>query len=85
MGGWTPTYEGDPCQGGHPGFHTMGQEDGQTVPRCNRCGRVVVLRPCGCTEHQGSALGRSYCPVRMRMDHQDVEQMARAGILLPVE
>lgn len=86
FGGWTPTYEGDPCQGGHPGFHHIAphlEADGNTitqVPRCNRCGRVMDLRRCGCPEHENSQLSRSYCPTRVRQDQTEVLRMARLGI-----
>lgn len=70
FGGWTPTYEGDPCGGGHVGHYA--DENGDE--RCNRCGRLVDLRRCLCGEetHRGS-VARSYCPLRMRFDQRDAE------------
>jgi hypothetical protein len=75
FGGWTPTHRDDPCGGGHVGYY---MEDG--VARCNRCGRLVDLRPCGCgkTGHEG--LGRSYCPNRIAWDQREVAALVRHGV-----
>ncbi len=66
FGGWTPTYEGDLCQGGHP--------QSITDHECGRCGRKVDPFPCLCgdPDHRGQ-LSRSMCPTRMRFDKRDAE------------
>lgn len=67
FGGWTPTYEGDPCKGGHP---PQSVQDG----KCGRCGRSVDPRRCLCGEESHrSGLSRSMCPTRMRFDQRDAE------------
>lgn len=73
FGGWTPTYEGDPCGGGHVGNY----QDENGDERCHRCGRLVDLRRCLCGEESHrSGLSRSYCPNRMRFDQRDAEDHA---------
>lgn len=68
FGGWTPTYEGDMCQGGHPPQSITDNE-------CGRCGRKVDPAPCLCGDptHRGQ-LSRSMCPTRMRFDKRDAEE-----------
>lgn len=73
FGGWTPTYEGDMCKGGHPGpQHLLNGR-----PTCNRCGRHLDLRRCLCGEEtHRSGLSRSFCSNRMRFDQRDAEDHA---------
>lgn len=68
FGGWTPTYEGDPCMGGHP---PQAVREG----RCGRCSRAVDERRCLCGDpsHRGG-LSRSMCPTRMRFDQRDAQE-----------
>lgn len=67
FGGWTPTYDGDMCKGGHPP---------QSIKDyvCGRCGRTIDARRCLCGDplHRGG-LSRSMCGNRMRFDKRDVE------------
>lgn len=74
FGGWTPTYGGDLCKGGHP--PSTGYKDDQGRDRCNRCGRFLDLRRCHCGQqsHSGALGGvaRSFCDVRSRLDRADV-------------
>lgn len=73
FGGWTPTYGGDLCKGGHP--PNSGYKDDQGRDLCNRCGRFLDLRRCRCgQESHSGALGgvaRSFCDVRARFDRAD--------------
>lgn len=68
FGGWTKTYEGDLCQGGHPGGHY--EEEGWH--RCHRCGRKLDLMRCSCGNEGHTEVSRSFCPVRVRMDQRDI-------------
>lgn len=68
-GGWTPTYEGDMCSGGHPP-QSIGMEG--NLPCCNRCGRLIDRTPCGCGEPGHEALSRSFCPTMIRLDHATI-------------
>lgn len=70
FGGWSPTYEGDMCKGGHP---PQSVSDGE----CGRCGRAIDLSRCLCGEESHrSGLSRSMCPNRMRLDMRDAETHA---------
>lgn len=75
-GGWTPTYEGDMCQGGHPPQSV--HDDGTGVPECGRCGRAVDRTPCGCGEVGHEALSRSFCPTMIRLDHATIARRVYA-------
>jgi hypothetical protein len=74
FGGWTPTYEGDPCSGGHP---PQSIDDDELGFYCGRCGRALDMTRCLCGEesHRGG-LSRSMCPNRMRFDKRDAEDHA---------
>lgn len=80
FGGWTPSYNGDPCMGGHTpqSTHKYG-----TKAYCGRCERQLDLRRCLCGEetHRGG-LARSFCPNRMRFDQRDAETHANLIALL---
>lgn len=72
-GGWTPSDRWDPCAGGHPGSRYLDETD---TPRCNRCGRVLDLTPCGCGEDGHDGVPRSSCPTRMREDRRALRRLA---------
>jgi hypothetical protein len=74
LGGWTSTYEWDPCSGGHPGPRSV---DDEGVLRCNRCGRAIDLTPCGCGEPGHEGVSRSYCPVMSSRDRSEIRRRER--------
>ena len=77
-GGWTPTWDGDLCKGGHPPQSI--RTDGADGTICDRCGRQVDLTPCGCGAKGHEALSRSFCPNRVREDQTAVWRAEHTGL-----
>lgn len=75
-GGWTPSYEGDMCIGGHPPQSVHTNPDG--TEECGRCGRAIDRTVCGCDDPGHEYLSRSFCPIVMQRDKMTIARRQRA-------